>query len=159
MMRKDIHPKWYPNAKVICNGEVVMEVGSTSPELRVDVWSGNHPFYTGEQRIIDSGGQVERFMNRLSSYSKAKEDATKRQTKAIQKAEQRFAKQQLAALDLNDRVSQILLDNNIVTVGDLSTRLDKNIKSLLAIEGLTQPDLDNAKTVLEKAKANFLARV
>ena len=158
-MKKDIHPKWYPNAKVICNGEVVMEVGSTQPELRVDVWSGNHPFYTGEQRIIDSGGQVERFMNRLSSYSKAQEDATKRQKKATQKAEQRFAKQQLAALDLNDRVSQILLDNNIVTVGDLATRLEKNVDSLLAIEGLNQQALDDAKKVLDKAKVAFSARV
>jgi large subunit ribosomal protein L31 len=44
-MAKDIHPQWYPDAKVYCNGEVVMTVGSTRPELHVDVWSGNHPFY------------------------------------------------------------------------------------------------------------------
>ena len=61
MPRPDIHPEWYPEAKVYCNGEVVMTVGSTKPELQVDVWSGNHPFYTGTQKIIDTEGRVERF--------------------------------------------------------------------------------------------------
>ena len=45
MPKSEIHPKWYPEAKVICNGEVVMTTGSTKPELHVDVWSGNHPFF------------------------------------------------------------------------------------------------------------------
>ena len=40
MPKSEIHPKWYPDAKVICNGEVVMTTGSTQPELHVDVWSG-----------------------------------------------------------------------------------------------------------------------
>ena len=61
MPKSDIHPKWYPEAKVYCNGEVVMTVGSTKPEIHVDVWSGNHPFYTGTQKIIDTEGRVERF--------------------------------------------------------------------------------------------------
>ena len=43
MPKSEIHPKWYPDAKVFCNGEVVMTTGSTQPELHVDVWSGNHP--------------------------------------------------------------------------------------------------------------------
>lgn len=64
MAKSDIHPKWYPEAKVYCNGEVVMTVGSTQPELHVDVWSGNHPFYTGTQKIIDTEGRVERFMRK-----------------------------------------------------------------------------------------------
>ncbi|MBW4575643.1 MAG: 50S ribosomal protein L31 [Aphanothece sp. CMT-3BRIN-NPC111] len=64
MAKADIHPKWYPEAKVYCNGEVVMTVGSTKPELHVDVWSGNHPFYTGTQKIIDTEGRVERFLRK-----------------------------------------------------------------------------------------------
>jgi large subunit ribosomal protein L31 len=64
MAKPDIHPTWYPDAKVFCNGELVMTVGATQPELRVDVWSGNHPFYTGNQKIIDSEGRVERFMRK-----------------------------------------------------------------------------------------------
>ncbi len=64
MPKPNIHPQWYPNAKVICNGEVVAVVGSTKPELHVDVWSGNHPFFTGTQKIIDTEGRVERFLRK-----------------------------------------------------------------------------------------------
>jgi large subunit ribosomal protein L31 len=41
-----------------------MTVGSTQPELRVDVWSGNHPFYTGTQKLIDTEGRVDRFLKK-----------------------------------------------------------------------------------------------
>ena len=58
MPKPDIHPTWYPEAKVICNGQVVMTVGSTQPEIHVDVWSGNHPFYTGTQKIVDTGHET-----------------------------------------------------------------------------------------------------
>ncbi|MEO0373598.1 MAG: 50S ribosomal protein L31 [Cyanobacteria bacterium P01_A01_bin.17] len=64
MPKSEIHPEWYPEAKVYCDGEVVMTVGSTKPELNVDIWSGNHPFYTGTQKIIDTEGRVERFMRK-----------------------------------------------------------------------------------------------
>ena len=64
MPKPDIHPTWYPDAKVICNGEVVMTTGSTQPELHVDVWSGNHPFFTGTQKILDTEGRVDRFMRK-----------------------------------------------------------------------------------------------
>ena len=74
MSKPDIHPKWYPDAKVYCNGELVMTVGSTQPELHVDVWSGNHPFYTGTQKIIDTEGRVERF---LRKYGMMGTDQTK----------------------------------------------------------------------------------
>lgn len=73
MAKSDIHPKWYPDAKVYCNGQVVMTVGSTKPELHVDVWSGNHPFYTGTQKIIDTEGRVERF---LRKYGMSSEQST-----------------------------------------------------------------------------------
>jgi ribosomal protein L31 len=52
MAKQGIHPEWYPEAKVYCNGELVMTVGSTKPELHVDVWSGNHPFYTVRRKLL-----------------------------------------------------------------------------------------------------------
>ena len=64
MAKKDIHPQWFSNTKVYCDGQLVMIVGSTKPELNVDIWSGNHPFYTGSQRIIDTEGRVERFLKK-----------------------------------------------------------------------------------------------
>ena len=69
MPKADIHPTWYPQAKVICNGEVVMTTGSTHPEIHVDVWSGNHPFYTGTQKILDTEGRVDRFMRKYGMGS------------------------------------------------------------------------------------------
>lgn len=66
MPKANIHPEWYPEAKVYCNGELVMTVGSTKPELHVDVWSGNHPFFTGTQKILDAEGRVERFRRKYS---------------------------------------------------------------------------------------------
>ncbi len=72
MPKPDIHPTWYPESKVICNGEVVMTTGSTKPELHVDVWSGNHPFFTGTQKILDTEGRVDRFMRK---YGMAGADA------------------------------------------------------------------------------------
>ena len=64
-MKKDIHPKYYPDAVVICACGNTWRTGSTKPEIRTDVCNVCHPFFTGEQRIVDSAGQVERFMRRL----------------------------------------------------------------------------------------------
>ena len=87
MPKKDIHPKWYPDAKVICNGEIVMTTGSTQPEIHVDVWSGNHPFFTGTQKILDTEGRVDRFMRKygMSSPDEESVKATKQSSKKTTK--------------------------------------------------------------------------
>ena len=64
MPKNSIDPTWYDNAKVYCDGQLIMKVGSTQPKLNVDIWSGTHPFYTGSQKIIDTEGRVERFMRK-----------------------------------------------------------------------------------------------
>nr|QNO36088.1 ribsomal protein L31 [Sargassum hemiphyllum var. chinense]QPZ94261.1 ribosomal protein L31 [Sargassum hemiphyllum var. chinense] len=64
MVKKNLHPEWFENTKVYYDGQLIMIVGSTKPELHVDIWSGNHPFYTGSQRIIDTEGRVERFLKK-----------------------------------------------------------------------------------------------
>lgn len=65
-MKKDIHPSWYPNTKVYCDGKVVMTVPSTQENIYVDIWSGNHPFYTGSQKLIDTEGRVDRFKKKYN---------------------------------------------------------------------------------------------
>ncbi len=60
-------------------GEFVGTVGSTRPELHVDVWSGTHPFYTGQQRIIDTEGQVDRFQRRLERRASEVVDKSEKQ--------------------------------------------------------------------------------
>ena len=63
MAKKGLHPEFY-QTKVFCDGQLVLEVGTTKEELVVDIWSGNHPFYTGSQKILDTEGRVERFMRK-----------------------------------------------------------------------------------------------
>jgi large subunit ribosomal protein L31 len=60
MAKKKIHPKWY-QAKVYCDGKVILQVGSTKKELFVDIWSETHPFYTGSQKTLDTEGRVKKF--------------------------------------------------------------------------------------------------
>lgn len=91
-MKKDIHPKYYPEAKVYVGGEFVGTVGSTKPELHLDVWSGTHPFYTGQQRIIDTEGQVDRFQRRLERRS---EDVVAK----AEKQRRRRARRQIAEIE------------------------------------------------------------
>ena len=64
-MKADIHPKYYPEAVVRCACGNTWTTGSTAPEVRTDVCSACHPFFTGEQRIVDSEGRVDRFYRRL----------------------------------------------------------------------------------------------
>jgi large subunit ribosomal protein L31 len=66
MPKKGIHPTWYLKTKVYCDGQEIMTVSSTKPDLQVDIWSGNHPFFTGSQKIIDTEGRVERFMKKYN---------------------------------------------------------------------------------------------
>jgi len=63
-MKDKIHPQFYDKAKVTCLCGNTFTTGSTKPEIRVEVCGKCHPFYTGEQRIVDALGRVERFKKR-----------------------------------------------------------------------------------------------
>jgi large subunit ribosomal protein L31 len=72
-MKAKIHPKYYANARIICACGNTWTTGSTLPEIKVDICSSCHPFYTGEQRIVDTAGQVDRFMKRLERTAETSE--------------------------------------------------------------------------------------
>jgi large subunit ribosomal protein L31 len=63
-MKEKIHPKYYHDAKVICSCGNVFTTGSTKKELKVELCSKCHPYFTGEQRIVDTAGRVEKFKKR-----------------------------------------------------------------------------------------------
>jgi len=63
-VKEKIHPKYYPEAKVTCSCGNTFTVGSTKSALKIELCSKCHPFFTGEQRIVDTAGQVERFKRR-----------------------------------------------------------------------------------------------
>lgn len=60
-MKASIHPNWNKEAKVSCVCGNAFTTGSTVPEIRVDICAACHPFFTGQQKFIDTQGQVEKF--------------------------------------------------------------------------------------------------
>lgn len=71
-MKKDIHPKYDIKTKASCACGAEFEVGSTKPEIKVEICSHCHPFYTGNEKIMDTAGRVERFNKRRALSAKAK---------------------------------------------------------------------------------------
>lgn len=63
-MKPKIHPKYYPDAKIVCSCGNTIVTGSTKKLLKVEMCSQCHPFFTGEHRMIDTAGRVERFKQR-----------------------------------------------------------------------------------------------
>jgi large subunit ribosomal protein L31 len=76
-MKTDIHPKYYLDAKVVCSCGNSFTVGATQPEIKVDICSKCHPFYTGENKLIDTAGRVEKFKTRSAKASAAPKKKTK----------------------------------------------------------------------------------
>lgn len=71
-MKKKIHPKWYPQAKVTCACGHTFTVGSTTPTIEVEICAACHPFFTGEARYIDTMGRVEKFQARQKTATTKK---------------------------------------------------------------------------------------
>lgn len=141
-MKKEIHPEWYPDAKVIVNGEVVMTVGSTKPELNVEIWSGTHPFYTGQQRILDTEGQVERFLKRLQ---RREEMLTEQEEEEVADSPLTLA---IEEMELQTRAENALKEEGLTTVGDIYERLQEGEDALLAVYGVGQKALIDIKKFL-----------
>ncbi len=70
-MKEKIHPKYFPDAKVTCSCGNSFTTGSTRQTLRVELCNKCHPFFTGEQKIIDTAGRVERFNKKYKREKKA----------------------------------------------------------------------------------------
>ncbi len=77
-MKKDIHPKYYNDAKVKCACGNKFTVGATKEEIEVEICSNCHPFYTGREKIIDTAGRVEKFKKRLEKKQEAKKSQKKK---------------------------------------------------------------------------------
>ena len=65
-MKVEIHPEWNPEAQVTCICGNAFTTGSTKAEIRVEICNQCHPFFTGEQRIVDTEGRVERIRRRYN---------------------------------------------------------------------------------------------
>jgi len=67
IMKADIHPQ-YHKIKAVCACGNEVELGSVNEEIRVEICSACHPFFTGKQKLIDSAGRVEKFMKKYAKH-------------------------------------------------------------------------------------------
>lgn len=72
-MQKDIHPLYFPKAKTVCVCGAKFDFGSTKEDIKIEICSQCHPFFTGKENIVDSAGRVERFKKKVAgAKTKAK---------------------------------------------------------------------------------------
>jgi large subunit ribosomal protein L31 len=142
-MKQGIHPTYYPDAKVTCACGNSWTTGSTRKEIRTEVCSKCHPFFTGQQqRLIDIEGQVDRFYKKLQArqsfveQQKAKEDARTSPDRPI------------AELELGNRPTESLAKAGITTVGQVIDKLAEGDAALLGIEGFGRKSLIDIKKKL-----------
>lgn len=141
-MKEKIHPKYYPEAVITCSCGNSWTVGATQPKIHTDVCYSCHPFFTGEQRIVDTEGQVERFYKRLQAREQYAEDARARQE----------AKESplipIGELKLRNRVVALLKTAELETVADVLAKLEIGDEALLAIGGIGRTALADIKKAL-----------
>ena len=81
-MKKEIHPQYYPDAVIACACGNKIKTGSTVKSIRVEICSACHPFFTGNKKIIDTAGRVEKFQAR---QAKATPKTAKVKVKTVKK--------------------------------------------------------------------------
>lgn len=91
-MKTSVHPNWYPDAQVTCVCGNTFTVGSTQPVIRVEICAQCHPFYTGQQKLVDTKGQVEKF-------TRTKAAAQVKQAERVKIMENRASKVQKTQTD------------------------------------------------------------
>ena len=138
-MKEGIHPKYYPEAKVTCSCGNKWTVGATVTSIRADVCSACHPFFTGEQRIVDTERRVDRFYQRLE-----KREAIRTQIEADQQATASGAVS-VSELELPSRTVKTLQNDGVSTVSHLIARLEQGDDFLLRIQGFGQKSLIDVK--------------
>ncbi|HPX64721.1 MAG TPA: 50S ribosomal protein L31 [bacterium] len=80
-MKKNLHPTYYPKAKVTCACGNTFTTGSTLPEIKTEICSACHPFYTGKQKLVDTARRVEKFTAKIESKTATRSKKTKHDTR------------------------------------------------------------------------------
>lgn len=142
-MKANIHPKWYPEANVVCACGNTWTTGATVPEIRTDICSACHPFFTGEQRIVDTEGQVDRFLKRLQVRDTILAEEEARQ------AAKTPSDLPLSELGVSKRYLDILAENGIHVVADLLAKLEEGgDEGILEYPGIGRKVLADLKKTL-----------
>lgn len=99
-MKKDIHPKLNTDVKVVHNGKVIMNVLSTEPELNVEIWAGNHPFYTGKETLVDTDNLVEKFKEKAAKATGTVVNKKQKRTRRAVKRKESVTGKQVTLKDM-----------------------------------------------------------
>jgi len=91
-MKKDIHPKYHADAKVMCACGNTFTIGSTNPEIHVEICSSCHPFYTGKQKLVDTARRVEKFKARAEKQEATSKKRGTKKTKKVKSTAKKSAK-------------------------------------------------------------------
>lgn len=143
-MKPNTHPTYYTDAKVICACGNTWTTGSTKKVIHTDVCSRCHPFFTGEQRIVDSEGQVDRFYRKLQARQAYLTDLEAREAARIS------PERTMAELDLGTRPTDALAKAGITTVGQVLDKLSIGEEALLSIDGFGRKSLADLKKRLRQ---------
>jgi len=143
-MKNEIHPEYYLEAKVSCACGNKWTTGSTSKTLSTDVCSKCHPFYTGEQRIVDTEGQVDRFYRKLAAREEYKKSTDDR------KAAKTDVDVALSELELGKRSETALTEAGLSTIDDILQRLKDGDQAMLDISGFGMKSLSDLKRTLNQ---------
>ncbi|MBK9749783.1 MAG: 50S ribosomal protein L31 [Chloroflexi bacterium] len=141
-MKEKLHPAWFPEARVTCACGNTWVTGASQAEIRTDICSACHPFYTGEQRIVDTEGQVDRFMKRLQVRDARKQEVEDR---AAAKTPLTL---NLSEIGLDKRTINLLTENGVATAGDALAKLEGGDDALLSIPGVGRKVLSDLKRAL-----------
>lgn len=77
-MKKEIHPEYHKESKIRCACGKTYSIGSSKAEIQVEICSNCHPFYTGEEKLIDTAGRVEKFKKRQTKAEAAPKKTVKK---------------------------------------------------------------------------------
>jgi large subunit ribosomal protein L31 len=141
-MKQGIHPTYYPDAQVICACGNTWTTGSTKKVIHTDVCSNCHPFFTGEQRIVDTEGQVDRFYKKLEVRKQYVADQEARASARTS------LERPVAELGLGDRPTQALAKAGITTVGQVLDKMELGETAILSVEGFGRKSLSDLKKKL-----------
>jgi large subunit ribosomal protein L31 len=149
-MKTDIHPKYYMDATVTCACGNTWKTGSTRKEIRVEICSNCHPYFSGEQaRIVDIEGQVDRFYKKLQARQEYVSEKKARETERVS------PERPVADLDLGKRPTDALAKVGIKKVGQLMNKLAEGEDAVLAITGFGQKSLIDTKKKLRALGYEF----
>lgn len=138
-MKTGIHPEYFPEATVVCSCGNTWTTGSTVELIHTDVCSDCHPFYTGEQRIVDTEGQVDRFYRKLEAREEFIQDAKERE------ASRTSPDTSIAELEIGKRAQSALEKAGITEVGQALELMEQGDSALLEIDNFGRKSLADLK--------------